>query len=70
MVLALIILIAMAFGFLVSPLVAGIVFVVGAVAWVLLAVMSGAKGESPSGGGPEAHTAARMRAEGRDASHR
>lgn len=70
MVLALIILIAMAFGLLVSPLLSGAIFVLGAIAWVLLAVLRGNKEEGASAGGTEAHTAARMREEGRNASHR
>jgi hypothetical protein len=70
MVLALVVLIAMAFGLLVSPLLSGAIFILGAIAWVLLAVLKGRPEESPSAGGPEAHTAARMREEGRNAGHR
>ena len=61
MVLVLILIVAIAFGFLVSPLIAGIIFIVGVVGYLLLAGFAGAKEESPSAGGTEAHTAARMR---------
>lgn len=70
MVLALILLIAIAFGFLFSPLIAGLIFIVGAVGFLALYGLSATKEESPSAGGPEAHTAARMRRAGRGARHR
>jgi hypothetical protein len=60
----------MAVGLLISPLIAVAIFLVGAIVWVLLSVMSGTKAESPPTGGTEAHTAARMREEGRNAGHR
>ena len=60
----------MAFGLLVSPLLSGAIFIVGAIAWVLLATLRSNQEEGPSAGGTEAHTAARMREEGRNASHR
>jgi hypothetical protein len=66
MVFALIVIVAIAFGFLVSPLIAGVIFIVGAVGYLVLYGLGRRPEESPSAGGTEAHTAARMRRDARN----
>jgi hypothetical protein len=66
MILALILLIAVAIAFFVSPLIAIILFIVGAIGFLLLFGMRRATDESAGSSDPGSHAAQRFRREGRE----